>query len=131
MNKGIKITERGWPGHFICAPDCLFRRNTLIEIGTRKVVISTVGNLRDKQGRMTSIGHNRFYETLAFDAKENDPYNDIDVSKDLYNFTSECGIYGEDPRELGCYVDNEANEIHEGVVAEFVRELQVNQEFGR
>ena len=39
----LKITERGWPAHYICAEYRLFRRNTLIEYADLKWVVSTEG----------------------------------------------------------------------------------------
>jgi len=47
QNKIIKRYERGWAGHFICSYLCHFRRNTLLEFGNVRIVISTVGMMED------------------------------------------------------------------------------------
>lgn len=110
MNNEIKTTERGWAGHFICAADCRFRRNTLVEYKDIKIVVSTVGALFTF-GQIDTVGHNRYYETMAFHSDVNDTkYHDIDVEKGV---------------ELGCEwcidhfnedTDNEANEMHDNAV---------------
>ena len=72
MAEKVKRTERGWAGHFCCSQSCLFRRNTLIEYKDKKWVISTVGNFRPPNSRYErgaeTIGFERYYETMAFDA---------------------------------------------------------------
>jgi len=83
----IKITERGWGGHFIGASQCRFRRNTLIEFKDIKIVVSSVGLFYpmpdDRKAHI--IGHNRYFETMAFLAKSDDTrYHDADVSKSIY-----------------------------------------------
>ena len=115
----VKRTERGWGGHYICNSACLFRRNTLLEYGNIKVVISTVGNmyLKDiytKKNELQEIGaFGRLYETMVFHSN-NDKYNDIDTSREFY-FESECALYVQD--------DIEANEMHENVVDEITKRL--------
>ena len=61
----VNVTERGWPGHFILSDRCLFRRNTLLEYKDKKWVVSTVGNYINRENKLDTIGHRRWYETRA------------------------------------------------------------------
>lgn len=123
MNKAVKRTERGWGGHFICADRCLFRRNTLLECGNDRIVVSTVGSMMNrKTGKIETIGHNRYYETMAFKAEFDNPYYEVNVSEQIY-FDSEWAICGNDASELPNDVDNKADEMHEAVVAELTEKL--------
>ena len=87
----IVQTERGWQGHFICA--CTFHLNTLLDLDGFKVVVSTVGayipalDLGKEGKRYDTIGHNRFYETMAFESSY-DSYDDANVSNHV-SFDSE------------------------------------------
>ena len=116
----LKITERGWAGHFICADRCTFRRNTLLDFGRKKIIVSTVGMMRDneKEGNFDTIGTGgRYYETMAFQAKKEGPYWDIDVSKQI-NFQSEWAICADSVKKLPLDADNKANDMHDAVVSE-------------
>jgi hypothetical protein len=122
----VKRTERGWPGHFICANSCLFRRNTLLEKGDVRIVVSTVGAYRCGE-KIESIGlgdeiKNRYYETMAFYAKWEDPYWETDVSAPVY-FDSPWAISARTPKELPKNVDNMADQMHEAVVAEISKKM--------
>ena len=118
----VKRLERGWPGHYVCANRCRFRRNTLLSYKNTEVVVSTVG-LMEKYNRDTfdisgfdTIGCNRYYETMCFLAKKSDTrYKDIDVEKQIY-FDSQWSI-----SELDA--DDKANEMHEVVVDEITKKL--------
>ena len=118
-----KITERGWAGHFICAGECNYRRNTLIDFGRKKIVVSTVGMLRDREenglyGYRTIGAGGRYYETMAFRAKKEGPYWDADVSKQI-SFESEWAICSEKGfKALPDDADNLADRMHEAVVRE-------------
>lgn len=112
MNE-IKRTERGWGGHFICADRCLFRRNTLLEYGKVKVVVSTVGAMKDhyRGTDISPIGLNRYFETMAFHSDPKDTrYHDADVTRAL-SFKSPWSIDNPD-------ADDTANDMHESAVAE-------------
>lgn len=116
----LKITERGWPAHYICAESCTFRRNTLIEYADLKWVVSTVGRQHplDDSDDWVKIGRNRYYETMAFKAKQNGIYWDADTSNPI-DFDSAWAIHD-------CAEDSEfrANEMHDKVVAELSEKIK-------
>lgn len=118
MKATIKRTERGWAGHFICAKDCLFRRNTLLEYSDIKIVVSTVGlwksSLRGEE--FETLSGERYFETMAFHTdKEDTRYNDTDVDRPV-SFGSEWTINEID-------ADDKANDMHESVVIEISQGL--------
>lgn len=119
----VKRTERGWAGHFICAHDCRFRRNILLECGDIKIVVSTVGAMYPphKKGEIDTIGFNRYYETMAFHSNATDTiYNDANVSKQV-SFDSNWAL-GEWNTPT---IDNDADEMHEAVVKELSHKLKI------
>lgn len=122
----IKVTERGWAGHFICSSRCLFRRNTLIESDTDSVVVSTVGAFKPKHDEsfVDTIGAGgRYYETAAFGVIIAAGYIEANVF-DQRDFESPWQIKAESQYELPEDVDNIANAMHDKVVAEFVKKLR-------
>lgn len=123
MKENVKRTERGWAGHFIAASSCLFRRNTLLEYGEIKIVVSTVGMCYMKEGvDPMQIGLNRHYETMAFHASlKEDGYIDINVSEQI-SFDSDWAI--SEP-----FQDNKANDMHEAVVSEVSEKLSHGEKY--
>lgn len=126
----MKVTERGWAGHFICADKCKFRRNTLIEHEDIKIVVSTVGLMEtpwkkgDKfyRGAYEEIGLSRYFETMAFHANTNDTrYHDTDISREV-RFVSPWAIDIID-------ADDKANDMHEVVVKEIMDRLLQGEKF--
>lgn len=131
----VKRTERGWAGHYICSADCRFRRNTLLEYNDKKWIVSTVGRqvARNeilpycKKGDVISIGYQRWYETMAFEAIDNDGYLDADVTKEI-GFTSDWNIWGENWTDVleryNNLPDLAADEMHEKVVKELMERIK-------
>jgi len=123
----VKITERGWAGHFICADRCQFRRNTLISYGNKRIVVSTVGmmkDLHDEGRKFDTIGAGgRYYETMAFKASLQGPYWDVDVSEQI-NFDSEWSICANSVKSLPFDSDNKANDMHDAVVRELSKKIK-------
>lgn len=119
MSAEVKRTERGWVGHFILGDKCKFHRNTLLECGNKKWVVSTVGACMI-DGRIETIGAHRWYETMAFEAKCVDGYWEANVER-VIPIDSDWGLYAESWDALNekypC-VDNVANTMHERVVDE-------------
>ena len=124
--KGVSLTERGWAGHFICSDRCCFRRNTLLEYNGIQVVVSTVGamvigvpNIFER--KWDTIGYDRYYETMAFLAKEkNGYYIEADVTKQIEFSSNWCLDH------IGNGSDNEANDMHDKVCSEIVDMLVEN-----
>lgn len=121
----VKRIERGWPGHFIAADKCLFRRNTLLESGIKKIIVSTIGNYR-LNSHTEPIGYNnypRYYETMVFEAKLERAYYDIDTDKPI-SFDSNWAICAASVTDLPNDVDNQADAMHETVVEEITLKLK-------
>jgi len=119
LKETLKTTERGWAGHFICADRCRFRRNTLIEFGIKKVVVSTVGDMVIGNEQQ-QIGLDRYYETMSFEAQlDADGYWDADVTKPVV-FDSEWCV-----TKLTSESDAEANQMHNNVVSEISNKLAI------
>lgn len=117
----VKRTERGWAGHFCCADRCLFRRNTLLEYGEVRIVVSTIGSVLDdrdkKERKFVEVGPDRYFETMAFHAHlEADRYWDANVDREI-SFNSPWVIGEVD-------ADDKANDMHEAVVAEITEGLE-------
>ena len=113
----VKRTERGWAGHFIAADRCQFRRNTLLEAGDRRIIVSTVGALV-VDGKFETVGLDRYYETMAFEARLVGPYWDADVCREVH-FNSPWMV-----QELEFESDMRANDMHEAVVDELTLYLE-------
>ena len=113
----VKRTERGWAGHFCLSYKCEYHRNTLLEYNGVKVVVSTVGRLRKDWINNTyeELGHRRYFETMAFIAKENDKYNDADVTRQV-SFDAKWCLPSP-------YMELEADTMHEDVVMELSKRL--------
>lgn len=60
--------ERGWPGHFVAAQRCLFRRCTELDNGNgRALRVSTVGGyLPGGTKEYHEVGDDRHFETMVF-----------------------------------------------------------------
>jgi len=116
MDTLVKRTERGWVGHFCCGDRCLFRRNTLLEIDSTKIIVSTVGNLIINNCREDISG--KAYETKIFYAKFSEPYWEIDVEKEIF-IDSACSL-----SECEYESDIKANEMHENAVSEIIKKME-------
>lgn len=116
-NMEVKRTERGWAGHFCLSNRCEYHRNTLLEYNGVKVVVSTVGRLRKDMISNTymEVGHDRYFETMAFIANENDKYNDADVKREV-SFDSNWCLPSPN-------MELEADTMHEDVVMELSKRL--------
>lgn len=117
----IVITERGWAGHFCLADQCLFRRNTLIECGEKRVVVSTVGNCHphSMKGKLHYIGWDKaVYETLVFQAQLVGKYWEADIMEEL------DGVRLRESQIESGKDDLMANEMHEKMVQKFAREMR-------
>ena len=122
----VTRTERGWHGHFICADSCQFSRNTLLhrEDDNTRIVVSTIGAMLRPipNGQYQTIGCDRTYETMAFHAKQEGIYWDIDSSHTV-EFDAEWCVAPKGKKLIQPEDDMRANEMHEAVVSEIMQAL--------
>jgi len=110
----VKRIERGWPSLFVNGDICRFNRNTLLERGDTRYIISTVGAYYpEKEGGCIKISDNGYYETAIFEAKEESGYWDIDIDKELA-IPDGCDWAITD---ITLESDMLANEMHEKIVS--------------
>ena len=69
--ENITRIEQGYPGHFIAARNCEFRRNTaLVHEDGRALVVSSVGGYlpahRSERGQYEMVGLDRHFECMVF-----------------------------------------------------------------
>lgn len=138
MKEIVKISNRGWAGHFICSKDCQFRLNTLLEYKDIKIVVSTVGMMLSHcpkgsefyKGQYDTVGLDRYYETMAFHAKSEELkyksgkkqlFYDVDVSRQISFDSDWCWESIED--------EWEANKGHYKVVEEIKKKLLKGNKF--
>jgi hypothetical protein len=116
----VKVTERGWAGHFIGASQCGFRRNTLVEYGDKRIIVSTIGNYNTvgMKELCRQIGYERYYETMCFEAVYDGTYWDANVQNEVV-FESKWAV-----EKLNHETDKEANEMHELVVEEIKNKIK-------
>lgn len=118
----MRITHRGWPGHFICSSKCQFRLNTLITHKDIKVVVSTVGRMvleEKEEVEFMEIGINRHFETMVFHADDTE-YHDADIQRQIFLLSN-----WQLPK---AHQELEANKMHETVIAE-IKQRILNGEF--
>lgn len=126
----VKRTDRGWAGHLCVANYCRYHRNTLLEYGDKKVVVSTVGHYVNPQNEIDQIGLNRWYETMCFEGHEENGYIEADIHNGI-SIDNEWGIWGKTWQEVldqFPLVDNRADEMHETIVQEMIDRLIKNDE---
>ena len=121
----VKITYRGWPGHFCAASRCDFRLNTFVEYKDIKIVVSTVGLYRNSNDEIDEIGYNRYYETMCFHAApvDNHGFIDANVKRDITHLINTNWAYGN--------IEDEwlANKGHIATVAEVAERLKNGERF--
>lgn len=112
----VKRTERGWRGHFVGSHQCLFSRNTLIETEETKYIVSTIGAYYPEgleKGCSPLGGGSRYYETMIFEAKQNENYWDVDIEKQFV-IPDGCNWYID---TITYESDKEANDNHDEIVS--------------
>ena len=120
--RAAEVKERGWTGHYIMGDRCRFRRNTLVTKGRRHIVVSTVGNMfHAREPEPDTIGHDRMYETLVFVGQTEGAYIEADVGRQISTSPMRWEISVAAYRANKDAIDNEANDMHDAMVAWAVR----------
>ena len=121
----VKVTERGWAGHFEDADRCAYHRNTLVEYDDRKIVVSTVGRYQVR-GRIVEIDYERWFDTKVCVAVQTAKYLEPDMKKEIH-LDCDTAMYADNFSDLlkehpeG--IDNAADRMHEEAVKEVVKKI--------
>lgn len=120
----VHVIERGWSGYLQYFERCLFRRNTLLETSKGSVVVVSIGSMFSTYGEILPVEDSDVYfKTEVFLTKTEGPYTEPDITAPLI-IKSQHRITANKILDIPYDVDNQANEMHEGVVTEFIRILE-------
>lgn len=125
--KSLTITERGYAGHFAGWRNCDYRRNTLIEYGTRRIIVSSIGDyyLFEPDGPQ-EIGHDRYFETKVFPAHLVEGYWVADTTREI-SIESPNQINKETLTDSSFQTFNLMDNQHDDVVKEITEKLMANE----
>lgn len=116
MSNEVKRIERNWVGHYIYGSREQFHKNTLIKLGRKEIVISTLGVVQvvPNYPKMDNIEKEIYFETIAF-------YPNIPPNSYTQALKHVARRIDADKKQS--IIESKASEMHEAVVNEFTVHL--------
>ena len=117
-------TERGSAAHSARAGQCRYHRNTLLQCGNSRYVVSTIGDCRLPNDCIVAVGiqPRRYYESKAFRARREGICWNADPNRAV-EIEGRWAIVARTAVDLPCDDDSHADAMHEAAVEEIAAKL--------